>query len=457
MMYYLKYILLKNKYLKDFKKYYNLCKRLYSSKKIFQNISLVEYILNISENTLIYNDDIIFSVMIYNIYKYFSIEELNKFNIDLKILDICKDYYYLNFPDILYSSNYDYKKYKNQLLNSFSRIESLIILFSEVLVIFKYLSKIKNTKFKDNFLKTVKYSIIPLCVQLGMYDFRNKIQSKFIEIKYPKKYKILEKQINKLYPLDKLDYFKNFIINKIPLKCGFKIVDINYRYKSICSIFDNLYIKKKEKDLNSIKDIYAIRFICENRKQCYRCYELLKDKFKVVREKNFIINPKNNNYRSLHLNVLIENYNVEIQIRTKEMHENAEFGLSSHFKYKYENYLSSHDKKLIKIIKDFKNKNNYKDIDACISVVTLNNKIIIVPAGINVFEFAFYLHTDFVKFFKYALVNNKKVGKDYILKNLDNVELVKSSKITIKKEDFKYILINKNIKSFNSIINKLKI
>jgi len=234
------------------------------------------------------------------------------------------------------------------------------------------------------------------------------------------------------------------------------MLNVSYRYKSASSIFKNIYIRKKEKSLNLIKDIYAIRFICENKKDCYRCYELIKSKFEVIREKNFIRNPKSNNYRSLHLNIVIESYNVEVQIRTKEMHENAEFGLASHFKYKYENYLSSHDKKLIRVIKHFKNKKDSNIAEAFVSVVTTSNKITSVPAGINVFEFGFYLHSDFVKYFKYALVNKKKVNKNYILKNLDEIKLIKSSKITIKKEDVKYLNFSKNIKSFNSVVNKLK-
>jgi len=453
---YPKYLLLKKKYLSDFKKYYNICKKVYNSKKIFSKISLVKYILEISENTLSYNNNVIFSTMIYDIYKYLSVENINKLNIDNQILDISKDYYYFNFPEILYSSNFNAKKYKNYILNSFSRIESVIILFSEVMVIFKYFNKIKDVKFKNTFLKTVELSIIPLCVQLGMYDFRNKIQDLFIKTKFPQKYKTLIKQVNKIYPKKKLEYFKDIILDNVPYKYKPKILFVNYRYKSISSIFKNIYIKKKEKSLNLIKDIYAVRFICENRKDCYRCYELIKSKFEVIREKNFIRNPKSNNYRSLHLNVVIENYNVEVQIRTTEMHENAEFGHSSHFKYKYENYLSSHDKKLIRVIKHFKNKNNSLKNEAFVSVVTTSNKIITVPAGINVFEFGFYLHSDFVKYFKYALINNKKVNEDYILKNLDKINLIKSSKITIKKEDVKYLNFSKNISSFNSIVNKLK-
>jgi (p)ppGpp synthase/HD superfamily hydrolase len=451
-----KYLALKKKYLNNFNNIYKISKNIYKNKKIFNNINLLEYILSISDNLLIYNDNILFSSMLYNIYRYKDEEYINKLDIDSEILKINEDYYYFNFPQVLFLNNFNSKNYNYYIIQSFTKIESFLLLFSECLVIFKYYNKIKNKNIQNRFLRLVKNSIIPLSSRLGMYKYKNKIQESYIKIKYPKKYEILNKEVNKYYSKEALISIKDKVINIVCNKNNkIKIEDISYRYKSIASIFENIYIRKKGKNIKNINDIYAIRFIVENKKDCYKCAKIIKDNFKLIKEKNYIKKPKSNNYKTIHLNIIVNNYVVEIQIRTKAMHENAEYGIASHFKYKFENYAyTTYDKKLIEIVRNYKYKKR-KKISTKISVFTKDNKKIDIPKGTTLLEFGFYLHSDLVTFFDYAIVNNKVVyNKNYKLKNLDNIKIIKSYKITLNKEDLKYITNKKNRSSFKYLINK---
>jgi len=111
------------------------------------------------------------------------------------------------------------------------------------------------------------------------------------------------------------------------------IVAIEGREKSVDSIYSK--IKSKNCNVDEIDDIFGVRVIFEEEKHCYKTAELIKDKYKEVKIKNFIENPKSNGYQSLHAIVSdICGNRAEIQIRDKDMHKVAESGSAAHELYK---------------------------------------------------------------------------------------------------------------------------
>jgi (p)ppGpp synthase/HD superfamily hydrolase len=186
----------------------------------------------------------------------------------------------------------------------------------------------------------------------------------------------------------------------------------------------------------------------------------LKKKFNIYDNKifDFIKYPKDNGYKSIHFKVEIIGYPVEIQIRTLEMDNNANYGVAAHFHYKQiplvsqESKIKNYLKKKYKLSKQ-ENDSGYKDF---IFVFTATNEKISIPKKSTLFDFAFTLHTSFAEKFNYALVNNKKVtDKGYRLKNADKIKIIRDNKITIEEKDIDFLFNKKNKKLFNSLLNKI--
>ncbi|WP_341792913.1 bifunctional (p)ppGpp synthetase/guanosine-3',5'-bis(diphosphate) 3'-pyrophosphohydrolase [Rickettsia endosymbiont of Ceutorhynchus obstrictus] len=122
------------------------------------------------------------------------------------------------------------------------------------------------------------------------------------------------------------------------LKHGIK-AEISGRIKEPESILRKII--RKETTLEQLTDIIAFRVIVADKKECYKARDIIYKLYNVdlQKSKNFIDSPKENGYQSLHIVIEINPYKrkIEIQIRTVEMHEQAETGKSAHWQYKFEN------------------------------------------------------------------------------------------------------------------------
>ena len=113
--------------------------------------------------------------------------------------------------------------------------------------------------------------------------------------------------------------------------------EVHYRLKHPNSILEKML--RKNLDLHEINDLVAFRFIVQKLSDCYRIMEIIRHTHNNnVDEKDYIARPKENGYRSLHIMISNNEFmrNVEIQIRTKRMHNVAELGSASHSRYKDE-------------------------------------------------------------------------------------------------------------------------
>lgn len=114
------------------------------------------------------------------------------------------------------------------------------------------------------------------------------------------------------------------------------VAEIHYRLKDPCSALKK--ILRKSIALKELTDLIAFRVIVDKKEDCYKVLAIVHNIYSVniEKSKNYIDNPKNNGYRSLHVIVVANIYerNIEIQIRTREMHNFAEFGTANHYDYK---------------------------------------------------------------------------------------------------------------------------
>ena len=262
-----------------------------------------------------------------------------------------------------------------------------------------------------------------------------------------------------LYYLDRVGYneVSENIEKKYGLNIGFieqakqiiseKLVEnhINFtlegRIKSVYSLYRKMYAQNKAFD--EIYDFYAVRIIVNTELECYTSLGLVHELFKSVpgRFKDYISTPKPNLYRSLHTTVIGHGgIPFEVQIRTKQMHEEAEYGIAAHWKYKSgERSDTNIDEKLRWIAKILESDENTRDPDEFMRsfktdifhdetfVFTPKGDVISLPLGATVIDFAYAIHSAVGNKMMGAKINGVIVPIDKVPQNGDIIEIITSN------------------------------
>ena len=175
----------------------------------------------------------------------------------------------------------------------------------------------------------------PLANRLGINRFKWELEDLAFKFLEPEAYENLKNQISiKRSDREKrLDETLNLIKNNL-IDAGLTNFEIKGRPKHLYGIWSKM--KRQQKQFQEIYDVAALRIITSNTEYCYRALAVVHDTFKPIpgRFKDYIGLPKPNGYQSLHTSVIGRFRPVEIQIRTSEMHQVAEFGIAAHWKYK---------------------------------------------------------------------------------------------------------------------------
>ncbi|MBO5130869.1 MAG: bifunctional (p)ppGpp synthetase/guanosine-3',5'-bis(diphosphate) 3'-pyrophosphohydrolase [Romboutsia sp.] len=259
-------------------------------------------------------------------------------------------------------------------------------------------------------------------------------------------------------------YIKN-IINI--LKQSFKDVGIPCnvygRPKHFYSIYSKM--KNKHKNFEEIYDLTAVRIIVDTVKDCYAVLGMVHTMWKPMpgRFKDYIAMPKPNMYQSLHTTVIGPNGEpVEIQIRTKEMHNIAEYGIAAHWKYKEGNTQSMANnaeeklqwlRQMIEWEKDLKDPQEFmnalKDdvFNSQVYVFTPKGDVIELPAGSTPIDFVYRVHTNVGNRCVGAKIDGRIVPIDYKLQNGNIVEVLTSSNSNGPSRDWINIVKTPNAKS----------
>ncbi len=194
------------------------------------------------------------------------------------------------------------------------------------------------------------------------------------------------------------------------------------------------------KGFSDITDLRGLRIICSSQKECYEILGLIHSTYLPIPKEfhDYIANPKKNGYKSIHTCVYWNRKILEIQIRTWEMHHEAETGLSAHWKYKKFAQDKSFDKKLswVKQLVDWqKHYSNSTEMLKSMKidfgeqqsfVFTPKKHITILPEKATPVDFAFAVHSDLGMKCKQAKVNDKIVPLSHSLESGDTVEIITS-------------------------------
>ncbi len=284
------------------------------------------------------------------------------------------------------------------------------------------------------------YIYAPLAHRLGIQRIKQELENLSLRYLDPVGYEEVEQGIEKKYgqSRDFLNDAKDYILEK--LAENNITARIEGRVKSVYSLYRKMYTFNKAFD--EIYDFYAVRIIVETELECYTALGLVHEMFHSIpgRFKDYISTPKPNLYRSLHTTVIGRSGTpFEVQIRTRQMHEEAEYGIAAHWKYKSgEKSQAGIDEKLRWIAQLLESDESTRDPDEFIHsfktdifhdetfVFTPKGDVISLPQGATVIDFAYSIHSAIGNKMTGAKINGVIVPIDKVPQNGDIVEIITS-------------------------------
>jgi GTP diphosphokinase / guanosine-3',5'-bis(diphosphate) 3'-diphosphatase len=325
----------------------------------------------------------------------------------------------------------------------------------------EYISPERQLKYAKNVLRVYG----PVAEYVGLHFFKKMIEDIAFQIVYPKESKELKEMIesNRKNEIKALALVKDDLIELIKIN-NINGVIVEGRIKSLYSTFLKIKLKGKER----IKDRVALRILTDNIADCYNILGLLHAKYKYLEDEfvDYIDKPKLNGYRSIQTTINWKNkLTLEIQIKTKEMHEFNEFGPASHIAYKLGTGATDGGrgmewiKDLIKWQKNEKDINNYRlhVLTNYIYVFTPKGDTIQLPNKSTALDFAYRIHTDIGDHCAGIKINNKMAKLESQLKTGDLIEVLVSKKLNVNKnwlEIIKTQLAREHIKKVVKIGNE---
>jgi guanosine-3',5'-bis(diphosphate) 3'-pyrophosphohydrolase len=317
---------------------------------------------------------------------------------------------------------------------------------------------------------------VPVAHRLGMGKLRKELEDLAFPYVYPDDAKKVKESLSSRFGnAEEVLERERKVLQKRLADVGLLNFQTSYRVKGMYSLYHKL--KRKEWNINAIYDLLAMRVMVDSVEDCYRTLGIIHELWRPLpqRVKDYIAFPKPNGYQSLHTTITTQNGVIlEIQIRTKKMHQEAEFGVASHIFYKQpavsdknnkpsmfsslvpdlfkpfskrktelsenleESSATPHEHKIPRWISQIgqvynpESKNPTSDFvkDAetdffsnRIFVFTPTGDVVDLPVGATPIDFAYAIHSEVGDRTSGAKVNRKLVSLDTVLKNGDIVEI----------------------------------
>jgi len=339
-------------------------------------------------------------------------------------------------------------------------IRVIIIKLCDRLHNMRTLQFVRPDKQKRIALETLEI-FAPLAYRLSIRKLSRELEDLSFPYVYPEEYKHV-KELMKQKSAETMPRLEKFMksIKRALAEGGLINIQTDYRQKGLYSLSKKII--QKDGEIENVYDILALRIFTDNIADCYKALGIIHGKWRPLpgRIKDYIAIPKPNGYRSIHTTVFTGDGSiVEVQIRTHEMHKQAEFGIASHLSYK--DVKNSENKEmswfsqfLPKSINAYFNpqtpsqntpawikdlaEESHKVSDgeemledlktdffgSRIFAFTPKGDVIDLPIGSSVIDFAYAIHSDIGNHIASAMVNNKIASLDTKLKNGDQVEIV---------------------------------
>ena len=286
-----------------------------------------------------------------------------------------------------------------------------------------------------------------IAYRLGMHDLSGELQDLAFPYLHPQEYDTLLKTAKERYD-ERLRYLEKVKpeVETLLVEHDIKPLGIEIRAKRYASLYKKLV--RRDMDISKIYDLAAMRVIVGTVPECYAALGVIHEKWPPVprRVKDYIAIPKPNAYRSLHTTVVgPEEKTIEIQIRTREMHDENEYGVAAHWLYDRKRRGEAvSGKRLareltwVQQLKEWQERFDHgggkpeEFLEAMkvnfftdrIFAVTPRGDAIDLPAGSTPVDFAYHIHSEIGNSATGAKINGARVSLDRILKSGDVVEII---------------------------------
>ncbi|ENL5990993.1 bifunctional (p)ppGpp synthetase/guanosine-3',5'-bis(diphosphate) 3'-pyrophosphohydrolase [Acinetobacter baumannii] len=286
----------------------------------------------------------------------------------------------------------------------------------------------------------------PLAHRLGIAQLKWELEDLAFRYLAPDRYKEIASLLNEKR-LEREHYIQ-FVIDRLKSELAAHGIEaeITGRAKHIYSIYRKM--KSKNLSFDQLYDIRALRVLVNSVPECYHSLGIVHQIWRHIPHQfdDYITNPKANGYRSLHTAVIAENKSLEVQIRTHEMHDEAELGVCSHFNYKEGSKNTDHSfnhrlHSLRAVLEHYQERNEttvhqnedetegfdqLQDFEGFekIYVFSRDGDIKELPRGSTVLDFAYHVHTEVGNKCYAVRVNQRYVPLTYTLKTGEQVEIL---------------------------------
>lgn len=278
----------------------------------------------------------------------------------------------------------------------------------------------------------------PLANRLGLWQFKWELEDLSFRYLEPATYRNLSRAMaqKRAERVRWVDEMQTSLV-KVLSDAGIQ-AEINGRPKHIYGIYQKM--RRKDVTFDQIYDIHGFRIIVNSIADCYATLGVVHSQWRPIPGEfdDYIANPKDNLYRSLHTAVVGPNGKpMEVQIRTRDMHQVAEFGIASHWRYKEGRQPNEHlDNKIAWIRQLMEWRQDVTDAQEFVSgmktdvfqdrvyVFTPRGDVIDLPRNSTPIDFAYRVHTELGHSCRGAKVNGRLVPLDFQLKNGDQVEVI---------------------------------
>ena len=341
-------------------------------------------------------------------------------------------------------SNSKAENFRKLILATSKDIRVLLVKLADRLHNMRTLKAIDKIEKRQRIAKETMEIYSPLADRMGMNRIRDELEDLSFEVLNPEARKLIKDRLNQIKDSNLVNYnnvlseFEN-LLNENNLK--FKIFS---REKTPFSIWRK--IQKKRTSLEQITDIIGFRIILDDVENCYSCLGALHSKWNCIpgKFKDYISSPKINNYKSIHTAIIGPNQRpIEIQLRTIQMHEFAQRGIASHWKYKSSEKFNSLTWKeydwladLVEIIDKNENPEHYYEYTKLqmfqenVFCFTPKGSVIKLPKNATPIDFAYAVHTQVGDTAVGCEVNGNEQALQSVLRNGDVVKIITSKKVS---------------------------
>ena len=328
---------------------------------------------------------------------------------------------------------------RKMLISLSSDLRVILILIAEKIAYVQNIHCIPKEK-QTEYLKNILRIYVPIARRLGAYSLKEMLEEEIFQILFPQDYKYISK-IFKTYS-KKQEKVLNIVKKEMQIiftHAHISYYHIEYRIKKKYSIWEKMK-KNKDDTIENIYDIFAIRIITDTVENCYKILGLIHKKWTPIqnRIKDYIAVPKINGYKSIHttligLGIDEKTYKpIEIQIRTQDMHEEAEKGFAAHWAYKenkqninlqWEKSLKYIDNESDDVDNDTTKNISEYSLDKSIFVLTPKGEIKVFPLYSTPIDFAYAIDVNLGNHILFSKVNGIKVPLDSHMQNGDIIEI----------------------------------